>query len=85
MSCKIDLPFQQSASAALEKAKAAVLSQNGNFSGDIHSGDFDLNVYGNSIKGKYTIESQLLSLEITEKPFFVPCSMIESFLKNQLG
>lgn len=85
MACKINLPFHQSAAEALGKAKAAVLSQNGNFNGDENSGDFDLNVFGNFIKGNYTVEGQVLKLEITDKPIFVPCAMVESFLKKQLN
>lgn len=84
MSCKFEIPFSESASIAVEKARTAVESQNGIFNGDEQSGNFDVNVFGNNIKGEYSITGQVLHLDITDKPFFVPCSMIESFLKKQI-
>jgi len=85
MSCKIQIPIDGDPKSAVEKARAAVESQNGNFTGDHTSGNFELNVFGNHIKGSYVIEGQMLDLEITDKPFFVPCSTIESFLKKQIS
>lgn len=84
MSCKFQLPFSEPAESAVQKAKAAVENQNGSFNGDTISGNFELTVFGNFIKGNYTIEGQVLNLEVTDKPLFVPCSMIESFLKKEI-
>jgi len=69
----------------LNKAKAAIESQNGNFSGDTTSGDFDVTVFANTIKGSYTITGKNLHLTITDKPFLIPCSTIESFLKSKIA
>lgn len=85
MSCKFNVTFNEPAESAIEKAKAAVESQSGTFNGDTVSGDFAVNVFGNNIKGNYLVEGQLLNIEITDKPFFVPCSMIESFLLKQIS
>lgn len=85
MSCNIQLPFSEAAESAVQKARAAVEGQNGTFNGNNESGDFELNVFGNHIKGNYTISGQILNLQITNKPFFVPCSTIESFLKKQIS
>lgn len=83
--CNFNLPFSEPASIAVEKARAAVESQNGIFNGNDLSGDFELTVFGNTIKGNYTVSGQVLNLEITDKPFFVPCSTIESFLSKQIS
>ena len=85
MSCKFNLPFSEPAETAVGKARAAVESQNGIFNGDISSGNFEVTVFGNTIKGNYTVAGQILKLEITDKPFFVPCSTIESFLVKQIS
>ncbi len=85
MSCKFQIPFSVPAENAMQKAKAAVESQGGTFNGDATAGDFEVTVFGNHIKGNYTIEGQLLNLEVTDKPFFVPCTMIESFLKKEIS
>lgn len=85
MSCKFEIPFNEPVEKAIGKARQAVESQNGTFNGDETSGDFELNVFGNNIKGNYSITGQILNLEITDKPFFVPCNMIENFLQKQIS
>ena len=85
MACKFNLTFNEAAESAVTKAKAAVESQSGTFNGDTNSGDFEVNVFGNNIKGNYLVSGQSLEVEITDKPFFVPCSMIESYLMKQIS
>ncbi len=84
MSCKFTIAFTKDAETVLGKAKAAVEKQNGTFSGDTNSGEFSVSVFGSDIKGNYTVEGNNLNMEITDKPFLIPCNAIESFLKNQL-
>jgi hypothetical protein len=83
--CNFTLPFNESALKAIEKARAAIESQNGKFNGDETSGDFEVAIFGNIIKGYYNVTGQVLNLTITEKPFFVPCSTIESLLLKQIS
>ena len=85
MACDFSIPFSGSAQDVLAKAKKAVQSQGGNFAGDTSRGDFDVSVFGNKIIGNYTVSGQTLDVNITDKPFTVPCSAIESFLKNQIS
>jgi hypothetical protein len=85
MACKFNLPFSEPVESAVGKARAAVESQNGIFEGDTNSGNFEVTVFGNTIKGNYNVTGQTLLLEITDKPFFVPCSTIESFLVKQIS
>lgn len=85
MACDFSLPFSGNAEDVLAKAKKAVQSQGGNFNGDTTSGDFDVSVFGNKIVGNYTVAGQDLQIRITDKPFMVPCSAIESFLKNKIS
>ena len=84
MACNFSIPFNGDAETVLTKAKSAVLSQGGNFNGDANSGDFTVSVFGNKIVGNYGVSGQTLSINITDKPFIVPCSAIENFLKGQL-
>ena len=85
MACDFSIPFSGSAEDVLAKAKKAVQGQGGNFTGDTSRGDFDVSVFGNKIVGNYTVSGQTLDVNITDKPFMVPCSAIESFLKNQVS
>jgi hypothetical protein len=69
----------------ISKAKAAIESYNGTFNGDDTSGDFGITVYGNTVKGTYSIAGQVMNLIITHKPFFVPCSTIENLLLKEIS
>ena len=85
MACDFSIPFSGNTDDVLAKAKSAVQNQGGNFTGDTQRGDFDVSVFGNKIVGNYSVSGQTLQINITDKPFMVPCSAIESFLKNQLA
>ena len=85
MPCKFTLTFTGPVETAVGKAKSAVESQNGIFNGDTNSGNFEVTVFGNTIKVNYMVTGQVINLEITDKPFFVPCSTIESFLVKQIS
>jgi len=83
--CNFTIPFSGSAEAVLSKAKKSVESQGGTFTGDTNSGSFQVSIFGNAIIGSYTVAGTDLNIIIDEKPFLVPCSAIEGFLKNQLS
>jgi len=83
--CNFNIPFSETASHAISKAKSAIQSQNGIFNGDEHSGEFEVTVFGNTVKGNYSVAGQNLNLIITHKPFFVPCGTIESFLLKEIS
>lgn len=86
--CSFSVPVSADVSIdkMLSKAKKFVESQGGQFEGDESSGSFNASVFGNSIAGSYTYaEGQDLQIVIDDKPFMVPCAMIESMLKQQLS
>lgn len=83
--CNFSIPFSGAAETIIAKARAAVESQNGDFNGDNNSGNFEVSVFANQIKGHYSISGQNLNLSITNKPFLIPCSTIESFLKSKIS
>lgn len=84
MACDFSIPFSGDPQAMLAKARSAVQGQGGDFNGNAGGGDFNVSVFGNKIVGNYTVSEQMLNVSITDKPFMVPCSAIESFLKGQL-
>ena len=83
--CNFTIPFTKSVTEILEKAKKTIESQSGNFTGNETAGNFDVSIFGNTVIGSYSVTGQDLNIDITEKPFMVPCSMIESYLKNNLN
>lgn len=83
--CNVNINFSGSAEEILAKAKTAVESQGGMFTGDVNSGSFEVSLLSNKVSGSYKVEGNNLQLIITEKPMFVPCSAIEGYLKNKLS
>ena len=83
--CNFSISFSGDAQNVLDKARSSVQGQGGNFTGDTNSGEFDVSFFGNKIAGSYTVSGQQLDIVINSKPFMVPCTAIESYLKNQIG
>jgi hypothetical protein len=83
--CKFSVSFSGPAEGVIAKAKNAVQNQGGQFTGDSNSGTFHVSVFGNTIEGNYSIAENNMHIEILSKPFLLPCSAIEGFLKSQLG
>lgn len=83
--CQFSLDIAIRPEEALEKAKKAVESQGGSFTGDQASGSFSISFFGNTISGTYTMTDGMLNMMISEKPMIIPCSAIESYLKNKLS
>ena len=60
-------------------------SQGGTFEGDVSGGNFQVSVFGSTIAGSYTVSGNDLNIVIHDKPFLVPCSTIEGFLRNKIS
>ena len=82
--CNFNIPFTGESSSLVSKARSAVESQNGVFEGDNNSGNFEVTLLSNTIKGNYNVDGQLMTINIFNKPFFVPCSTIEGFLRSRM-
>ena len=83
-SCNFTLTFSGTPEAVIRKARAAIEGQGGEFKGDEVSGSFSVSILG-SISGSYSINGQAMNVDIESKPMFIPCSQIESFMKNQFS
>ena len=83
--CNFNIPFSGSAEEILNKAKSAVESQGGSFTGDLNSGKFNVSLLSNTVAGSYIVIGNELQLTIDDKPMFIPCNAIESFLVKKLA
>ncbi|MEO6187582.1 MAG: hypothetical protein ABIO82_07635 [Ginsengibacter sp.] len=83
--CNLSIPFSADPKLILSKVKTAIQNQDGVLEGDENSGSFSVSVFGNSIKGSYSIEGNVMNITVSDKPMFVPCSAIESFLRSKLS
>ncbi len=83
--CTFTITFEGEAERVLARARAAVESQSGTFTGDTETGNFTVSIFGSGIAGSYIVSGQNLNIVISEKPFMIPCSAIEGFLKSQIA
>lgn len=82
--CSFDIKIQESAEVVINKAKTYIESQGGKFTGNNENGSFDISLMGNTIAGTYAVVNEALRIIIHNKPIFIPCNAIESFLTKQL-
>lgn len=82
--CQFTIAFSGEAETIVDKAKSAVESQGGFFEGDTEQGKFSISLMSTTVTGKYNVEGDQLTMIITEKPIFLPCSAIEGYLSNKL-
>jgi hypothetical protein len=85
MACNIIIPLTKSPDEIISKAKQAIESQGGSFSGDNLQGNFSVPVPLGKVAAEYSISGQQLQINVTQKPFIVSCRKIESFLREQLA
>ncbi len=83
-SCKFSIPFTGDVSGILATVRSAIEGQNGVFNGNDNAGNFEVSVMSNTIAGNYFVNGLVMDISISKKPFFLPCSTIESFLKSKL-
>jgi len=60
------------------RARRAAIEHGADFRGNETSGSFA----ASGVKGAYRLEGKVVSVTITEKPFYVPCPLVESELKR---
>ena len=82
--CNFSIPFTGNVTDIISAAQSGIAGAGGNFNGDVNSGEFSLSTFVGEIKGTYTVSGSTLNVDITDKPMFLGCSMIEAELKKYL-
>jgi hypothetical protein len=80
--CNFNIPFSGSASDLVEKARKSIVKAGGEVSGNVSAGNFFIPSPLGKISGTYTITASIANFDITEKPMFIGCDMIESTIKK---
>jgi len=78
--CRLRFDFSGSNRALVDKIRTKVTAAGGSFDGADAAGSFVLPTPIGAFEGDYLIEQQTIWIEVTRKPFFVPCSAIEAKL-----
>lgn len=77
--------FTGTAEDTVAKARSAIERHGGTFQGDAQKGDLVASTPAGKVKGTYRVEGQTITIDITDKPFVVPGSAIESQVRKFLG
>ena len=72
------IPFNGTAENLVAKIEKAISSRDGKFTGDANNGQIEISTPVGNVSVSYKIESQNVSVEILEKPMFIPEEMIKS-------
>lgn len=71
-------PITLAPEVAVERARAAAQKEGHFFEGDPEEGKFS----ALGVVGSYRIRANVVEVEISEKPFFAPLSIIESKIRS---
>ncbi|MCU0429723.1 MAG: hypothetical protein MUF42_07090 [Cytophagaceae bacterium] len=83
--CQFTFPFSVSVETLVENATNAIAKAGGSLQGDSLNGKFSVPTMLGDVAGTYVINGQVASFQITDKPMFLPCDMIEEKLGAMLG
>jgi hypothetical protein len=78
--CRFQFEFAGSATALVDKIQSKMTAAGGRFEGSPATGDFSLPTPVGVFEGTYSIDKNTIWVEVSDKPFFVPCSAIEAKL-----
>ncbi len=78
MSEGFSFQLTQAPEQAIDKAKAAAEKEGASFEGDAAEGKFS----AMGVVGTYRISGNVVEVDISERPFFAPLSIIESKIKS---
>lgn len=82
--CSFKFKLEVDPAETIKKVKTKIEQEGGNFSGDENEGKFSLPTPVGEIEGSYQVTADELIIDITKKPPFLPCNMLESELKKRL-
>ena len=84
--CNFSIPFEGTADEVKTKAETAIKNAGGIFEGDSMAGKFSLPTPLGEIKGSYVMNNTSpITVDISDKPLFVPCNQIEAQLNKYLN
>jgi len=82
MSCQFTIDVDGDPADLIAKARNAIKGIGGTLTGDDQSGKVEADSPFGRIEGTYSVSGKAVSFVISKKPALVPCSMIESQLRQ---
>jgi hypothetical protein len=83
--CEFSIPFSGNPSALYQRAVIIGKKYNSKISGDAQHGTVEVVIFGARLNAVYTVDSNIIRIEIFEKPMFIPCKKIEGLIRQFLN
>jgi hypothetical protein len=80
--CRVELSFTVARETLVDQIRIGVERVGGSFVGSVSEGSFHLPTSVGDFKGYYRVSEKVLLLEVTDKPFLVPCRVIQRKLRD---
>lgn len=77
-----DVQLQEDPHAAIDRVKTLIAQHGGRLEGDASGGSFEAMTPAGMLRGAYNIVGQLAKIDIHDKPWTLPDSMIEEVLRE---
>jgi hypothetical protein len=77
----INVPFTVDVNRLYVLGLNEAIAQGGQLSGDTKKGTFSIPALGGTFEGNYNVNNNVIAIEISKKPFLIPYSVIEAFLR----
>ena len=84
MACNFKIISKQNIDETYQIALREIEHFGVKYDGDATGGRFGVNILGMTFKEIVKVEGTVILVEITDKPLLVPCSFIESSVKNYM-
>jgi hypothetical protein len=82
--CNFDIQFDESKEKLVERAKNGITSKGGTFEGNTEIGMFSMPTPAGKVIASYTVNDNIISFEIIDKPFIVACNRIQDELRKRI-
>lgn len=79
---KFDVNLKDDPAAAIDKVKGLIAQHGGTLEGDQNSGSFEGMTPAGMVRGTYAIAGRTATIDIVDKPWMVPQSMIEQVVRD---
>jgi hypothetical protein len=80
--CRFRFDFRGTSESLIEAVRSHLGRAGGELRGSATEGAFSLSTPVGAFHGTYAVTGQSIVLEVTDKPFFVPCAAIEARLAS---
>jgi hypothetical protein len=81
-----DVTVTSDLAGALDRVKSQITGSGGSFTGDTQGGSFSGEVpMMGGFEGRYEVSGDVVTITIIDKPFLIPCAIIESKIREFFG